>query len=82
MIENEHRGQATEVTKLLAGQVALITGASRDIGAAIARLLAQHGAAVAVNYFKSQSAAELVVEQITAEGAKAIAVQADVGNQQ
>jgi len=62
----------------LKGKVALVTGASRGIGAATARLLATHGAAVAVNYFKSKEAAEKVVQSITDSGGTALAVPADV----
>lgn len=65
---------------LLQGQVALITGASRGIGAATARLFARHGAAVGVNYHNSASRAREVVEAIRAEGGTAIAVQASVGD--
>lgn len=63
---------------LMDGKVALVTGASRGIGAATARMLARHGAAVAVNYFRSASAARKVVSEIVAEGGAAIAVRADV----
>jgi len=62
----------------LNGQVALITGASRGIGAATAKLLARHGAAVAVNYFQSKEAAETVVKSIIDAGGKAMPVRADV----
>ena len=67
-------------TQLLQGHVALITGASRGIGAATARLFAQHGAAVAVNYHASPERAREVVASIEADGGRAIAVQASVDN--
>ncbi|GHO94112.1 beta-ketoacyl-ACP reductase [Reticulibacter mediterranei] len=72
----EHSGN----TGLLQGQVALITGGSRGIGAATARLFARHGAAVGVNYHASAKRAEEVVAAIRAEGGRAIAVQASVDN--
>ena len=64
----------------LQGKVALVTGASKGIGAAIARELAARGAAVAVNYSGSKAAAEKVVAEIKAAGGKAIAFQADLSN--
>jgi 3-oxoacyl-[acyl-carrier protein] reductase len=64
----------------LQGKVALVTGASKGIGAAIARELAARGAAVAVNYSGSKDAAEKVVAEIVAAGGKAIAVQANVSD--
>ncbi|HEY9818489.1 MAG TPA: 3-oxoacyl-[acyl-carrier-protein] reductase [Candidatus Obscuribacterales bacterium] len=59
-------------------QVAVVTGASRGIGRAIALALAEAGAKVAVNYARSSQAADEVVEKITAAGGEAIALQADV----
>jgi len=64
----------------LQGKVALVTGASKGIGAAVAKELASQGAAVAVNYSGSKAAAEKVVEEIKKAGGKAIAVQANVAD--
>ena len=65
-------------SKKLAGKVAVVTGASKGIGAAIARHLAAEGAAVIVNYASSKTGADKVVAEITSAGGKAVAVQADV----
>ncbi|PSR18480.1 3-oxoacyl-[acyl-carrier-protein] reductase [filamentous cyanobacterium CCP3] len=62
----------------LEGQVAVVTGASRGIGRAVAIALAAAGAQVVVNYARSSAAADEVVAQIGAEGGSAIALQADV----
>jgi 3-oxoacyl-[acyl-carrier protein] reductase len=62
----------------LAGKVAVVTGASKGIGAAIAKALAAEGASVAVNYASSKAGADAVVAEITAAGGKAIAVGGDV----
>jgi len=62
-------------------RVVLVTGASRGIGAATARLAAARGYAVCVNYLKNQAAADAVVSDITAAGGRATAVQADISNE-
>lgn len=64
----------------LTGKTAIITGASRGIGAEIARKLAAAGAKVVVNYSGSQEKAEAVVEEIKADGGEAIAVKANVSD--
>ena len=66
------------MSKKLQGQVAVVTGASKGIGAAIAEHLASAGAAVVVNYASSRAGAEAVVQRIQHTGGKAVAVQADV----
>ena len=65
----------------LAGKVAVVTGASKGIGAGIAKALAAEGAAVVVNYASSKTGADAVVEVITGAGGKAVAVQGDVSNE-
>jgi len=64
--------------KKLTGKVAIVTGASKGIGASIAKYLAAEGAAVVVNYGSSKSGADKVVGEIASAGGKAVAVQADM----
>jgi 3-oxoacyl-[acyl-carrier protein] reductase len=62
------------------GKRALVTGAGRGIGAAVARRLAAEGAAVAVNYRSSATSAEALVAELTGDGCRAVALQADVSD--
>jgi len=64
--------------KKLSGKVAVVTGASKGIGASIAKHLAAEGASVVVNYASSKAGADRIAAEITGHGGKAIAVQADV----
>ena len=67
--------------KKLEGKVAVVTGTSKGIGAAIAKHLAAEGAAVVVNYSSSKEGADRVVDEIAKKGGKAVAVQANVAKQ-
>jgi 3-oxoacyl-[acyl-carrier protein] reductase len=69
------------MTKKLDGKVAIVTGASKGIGAAIAKALAAEGASVVVNYASSRDGADRVVSDITRLGGCAVAIQADVSDQ-
>lgn len=70
----------SENRKTLAGKVALVTGGSRSIGAAVAKRLAKDGAAVAITYHGSPEKAASVVAAIEAEGGRAVAIKADAGD--
>jgi 3-oxoacyl-[acyl-carrier protein] reductase len=69
------------MSRKLTGKVAVVTGASKGIGAAIARHVADEGAAVVVNYSSSKEGADRVVAEIVRDGGKAVAVQANVAKQ-
>jgi 3-oxoacyl-[acyl-carrier protein] reductase len=81
----QHKSASLEggasMSQKLAGKVAVVTGASKGIGAANARHLAGEGAAVVVNYASSKAGADQVVSDITKKGGKAVAVQGDMSKQ-
>src|SRR2546425_2105156 len=79
-IKSKEKIMSTNITKKLVGKVALVTGGSRSIGAAIAKRLATDGAAVAVTYSASPDKANEVVRSIEAAGRKARAIKADAAN--
>jgi 3-oxoacyl-[acyl-carrier protein] reductase len=74
----ENQNRRTAMQKKLQGKVAIVTGASKGMGAEISRQLAQEGAAVVVNYSSSRLDAEKVVADITSKDGRAIAIQADI----
>ena len=69
------------MSQRLTGKVAVVTGASKGIGASIAKHLSDEGAAVVVNYASSKEGAERVVSEIKGKGGRAVAVEADMAKQ-
>src|SRR5947208_11775390 len=69
------------MSQKLAGKVAVVTGASKGIGASLALHLAQEGAAVVVNYSSSKAGADRIVGEITGNGGRAVAVQANLAKE-
>ena len=74
----ERTREATAMGELLTGRVALVTGASRGIGRSVARVLAEHGATVWINYNRSEGAAEALAREIEEQGGTCSTVKADV----
>src|SRR6266480_5567178 len=79
-IKSKENIMSTNIAKRLAGKVALVTGGSRSIGAAIAKRLASDGASVALTYSASPGKADEVVRSIEAAGGKALAIKADAAD--
>src|SRR5438477_2433658 len=82
MVVEVSKEKGINIMSKLAGKIAVVTGASKGIGASIAEHLAAEGAEVVVNYATSKPGADAVVKRITEKGGKAIAVQADVSKPQ
>src|SRR5205823_10417948 len=80
-VGTKNSNQEKAMSKKLEGKIAIVTGASKGIGASIALHLAQEGAAVVVNYSSSKQGADRVVGEITGNGGKAIAVQANLAKE-
>jgi len=81
-IVQSNKKEVHTMSKTLTGKVALVTGGSRGIGAAIVRRLARDGAAVAFTYAASQEKAQALADEIGAAGGKALAIQADSADAQ
>src|SRR6266404_580455 len=82
VVKLSNEWEIPRIMSKLTGKVAVVTGASKGIGASIAEHLAAEGAEVVVNYATSKPGADAVVKRITEKGGKAIAVQADVSKPQ